>query len=48
MYLKVSASRSTRWFLKYRFEGKEKRLALGSSTEVSLRAAGERTMVRRP
>lgn len=41
LYLEVSASGSKRWFLKYRFDGKEKRLALGSFPEVTLKAARE-------
>lgn len=30
MYLQVSPAGSKRWFLKYRIDGKEKQLALGS------------------
>lgn len=41
LYLEVSASGSKRWFLKYRFDGKEKRLALGSFPDVTLKAARE-------
>ena len=29
LYLEVAATRSKRWFWKYYFDGKEKRLALG-------------------
>jgi integrase len=39
MYLQVSPAGSKRWFLKYRFGGKEKQLALGSYPDVSLTAA---------
>ena len=39
MYLQVSPAGSKRWFLKYRIDGKEKQLALGSYPDVSLRAA---------
>lgn len=39
MYLQVSSAGSKRWFLKYRTEGKEKQLALGSYPAVSLNAA---------
>lgn len=39
MYLQVSPAASKRWFLKYRTEGKEKQLALGSYPAVSLTAA---------
>ena len=39
MYLQVSPSGSKRWFLKYRTEGSEKQLALGSYPNVSLKAA---------
>lgn len=41
LYLEVTPNGSRRWFVKYRFEGKEKRLALGSYPEVSLKAARE-------
>jgi integrase len=48
LYLEVTPNRSRRWFWKYYFGGKEKRLALGHYTEagsakvvVSLRAARE-------
>ena len=37
--LQVSPAGSKRWFLKYRTEGKEKQLALGSYPDVSLTAA---------
>lgn len=36
LYLEVSPAGSKRWFLKYRKEGKETRLALGSYPEVGL------------
>ena len=36
LYLEVSPSGSKRWFLKYRKEGKEMRLALGSYPTISL------------
>lgn len=36
MYLQVSPGGSKRWFLKYRINGKEKQLALGSYPAVSL------------
>lgn len=39
MYLQVSPAGSKRWFLKYRVEGKEKQLALGSYPAISLTAA---------
>lgn len=39
MYLQVSPAGSKRWFLKYRADGVEKRLALGSYPAVSLKAA---------
>lgn len=39
MYLQVSPTGSKRWFLKYRFAGAEKQLALGGYPEVSLTAA---------
>lgn len=39
MYLQVSPAGSKRWFLKYRVDGKEKQLALGSYPDVSLKAA---------
>jgi integrase len=48
LYLEVAPNLSRRWFWKYRFSGKEKRLALGHYTEagstkvvVSLKAARE-------
>lgn len=41
LYLEVTPSGSKRWFVKYRFGGKERRLALGSYPEVSLKAARE-------
>ena len=36
LYLEVAPSGSKRWFWKYRFDGKEKRLALGSCPDVGL------------
>ena len=39
MYLQVSPAGSKRWFLKYRTDGKEKQLAMGSYPAVSLTAA---------
>lgn len=39
LYLEVSPAGSKRWFWKYLFSGKEKRLALGSYPGVSLKAA---------
>ena len=39
LYLEVTPNGSKRWFAKYRFEGKEKRLALGNYPEVTLKAA---------
>jgi integrase len=39
MYLQISAGGSKRWFMKYRVEGKEKQLALGSYPAVSLSSA---------
>ncbi|NVO07026.1 MAG: DUF4102 domain-containing protein, partial [Rhodoferax sp.] len=39
MYLQVSPAGSKRWFLKYRVDGKEKQLAMGSYPAVSLTEA---------
>ena len=39
LYLQVSPAGSKRWFLKYRVQGKEKQLALGSYPVISLKAA---------
>jgi integrase len=39
LYLEVSPAGSRRWFWKYRKDGKEGRMSLGSHPEVSLRAA---------
>ncbi|WP_423456098.1 tyrosine-type recombinase/integrase [Ottowia sp. VDI28] len=39
MYLEVGLNGSKRWFLKYRIDGKEKKLALGGYPAVSLMAA---------
>lgn len=37
LYLEVAATGSKRWFAKYRFGGKERRLALGNYPETSLK-----------
>ena len=42
LYLEVAPSASKYWRVKYRFAGKEKRLALGVYPEVSLKRARER------
>ncbi len=42
LYLEVSVSGSKRWFLKYRKEGKETRLALGGYPEVTLADARQK------
>ena len=39
LYLEISDTGSKRWFWKFRIEGKEKRLALGSYPEITLKAA---------
>lgn len=39
LYLEVAATGSKRWFWKFYFDGKEKRLALGSYPEVTLKQA---------
>jgi integrase len=39
LYLEAAPTGSKRWFWKYYFDGKEKRLALGSYPEVSLKQA---------
>ncbi len=39
LYLEVASSGSKRWFVKYRFGGKERRLALGGYPEVGLKEA---------
>jgi len=39
MYLQVTPAGTKNWVLKYRFEGKEKQLALGSYPKVTLKAA---------
>ncbi len=39
LYLEVAPNASKRWFWKFRFDGKEKRLALGSYPEVTLKDA---------
>ena len=41
LYLEVASNGSKRWFVKYRFGGKEKRLALGNYPSVSLKQARE-------
>lgn len=48
LYLEISPSGSKRWFWKYYFTSKEKRLALGSYPAVSLKQArSERDLARR-
>ena len=42
LYLEIAPSGGKWWRLKYRFEGKEKRLSLGVSPEVSLQKARKR------
>ncbi|HEU4457761.1 MAG TPA: integrase arm-type DNA-binding domain-containing protein [Methylibium sp.] len=42
LYLEVAPSGSRRWFWKYLFDGKEKRLALGGYPEMTLKVARER------
>lgn len=44
MYLEVTPSGSKYWRLKYRFEGKEKKLALGVYPEITLMLARERRL----
>jgi hypothetical protein len=39
LYLELSPSGSKRWFWKYRFGGKEKRLSLGNYPTVKLKDA---------
>jgi integrase len=39
LFLEVSPTGSRRWFLKYRIDGKEKKLALGRYPDVTLKAA---------
>src|SRR5574340_799024 len=41
LYLEVAPNGSKRWFVKYRFGGKERRLALGNYPDVTLKAARE-------
>lgn len=41
LYLEVAPNGSKRWFVKYRFGGKERRLAVGSYPGVTLKAARE-------
>jgi hypothetical protein len=42
LYLEVAPNGSKRWRLKYRFEGKEKRLSLGVYPDIGLKTARER------
>jgi hypothetical protein len=42
LYLEVSPSGGKLWRLKYRFDGKEKRLALGKYPEISLKDVRDR------
>jgi integrase len=42
LYLEVSSAGSKRWFRKYRFDGKEKRLALGGYPDLGLKEARAR------
>ncbi len=42
LYLLVSPNGSTRWYLKYRFEGKESRIAFGAYPLISLAKAREK------
>ena len=42
LYIEIAPSGGKWWRLKYRFEGKEKRLSLGTYPDVSLKAARER------
>lgn len=42
LYLEVAPNASKRWFLKYRFGGKERRLAIGGYPEVGLKAARDK------
>src|ERR1700735_151449 len=42
LYLEVSPTGGKWWRLKYRFEGKEKRLSLGVYPDISLKAARDR------
>lgn len=42
LYIEVSPKGGMWWRLKYRFEGKEKRLSLGTYPNVSLKNARER------
>lgn len=41
MYMEVSPKGEKRWYLKYRYQGKEKRLSLGVFSAVSLKDARE-------
>lgn len=42
LYVEVTTAGGKLWRLKYRFDGKEKRLALGAYPDVSLKDARER------
>jgi len=42
LYLVVAASGSKRWYLKYRYHNKEKKMSLGAYPEVTLKAARNR------
>jgi hypothetical protein len=46
LYIEVAGAGSKRWFWKYYFDGKEKRLSLGSYPEVSRRMPGLRGTMR--
>ena len=41
LYIEISPNGSKFWRLKYRFEGKEKRISLGAYPEVSIEFARE-------
>jgi hypothetical protein len=47
LYLRVNPSGSKLWQLKYRFAGKEKKLAFGAYPEVTLALARERQIAAR-
>ncbi|WP_312212529.1 Arm DNA-binding domain-containing protein [Pseudescherichia sp.] len=42
LYLLIKPTSSKRWYLKYRFEGKESRIALGAYSLLSLAKAREK------
>lgn len=42
LYIEVPPSGSKRWRFKYRLDGKEKRISLGTYPEIGLRAARDR------